>query len=212
VGLTGFKKIFLGLVLIAAVLAMGCTQQQAPAPTQAPTTLTQTQTPTIPRETPTQTETVKVSPTVEASPVRQASPTPSVNALEELKKNFELAASSVFGDSVKFVEESPISNPGFWSFSKIKPSYQYDLWIQPSPYKTWSSEETGTVRQLTTDKGGKVSVSIVESIMGKYTFEAKMPCYNWKYFAKIKVVENNAEARVGYGEKLVKTLGDYCPQ
>ena len=211
-GLTGFKKIFLGLVLIAAVLAVGCTQQQAPTPTQAPTTtptLTTTQAPTTtPTLTVTREATVEATPTTEASP----SPTAAVNALEELKKNFELAASSVFGDSVKFVEESPISNPGFWSFSKIKPSYQYDLWIQPSPYKTWSSEETGTVRQLTTDKGGKVSVSIVESIMGKYTFEAKMPCYNWKYFAKIKVVENNAEARVGYGEKLVKTLGDYCPQ
>ncbi len=206
-----FKKTFLGFFLVTAVLAMGCTQQQTPTPTPtlAPTQ-TLTVSPTTVIASPSEAATQAAS--VEASPSIEASPTPKADALEQLKKDFETAASSVFGDAVKFVEESPISNPGFWSFSKIKPSYKYELWIEPSHFRDWLAEEKGTVREVTTNQGSKVSVSIVETVIGKYTFEAKMPCYNWKYFAKITVIENNADARVGYGEKLVKTLGDYCPQ
>ncbi|NYZ77821.1 hypothetical protein H0N96_00255 [Candidatus Micrarchaeota archaeon] len=199
-------KVFLGLFLITAVLAMGCTQQQAPAPTVAPTQVV-----SPPSTAPTQAATVEPTVTLEASP-KIASPTAEVNSLEALTKNFEAAAKSVFGDTVTFKEESPISNPGFWGFAKIKPGYQYELWIEPAHVNAWSSDEKGTVKPITTEQGGTVSVSIVETVINKHTFEAKMPCYNWKYFVKITVIENVADAKVGYGEQLVKKFGDYCPQ
>lgn len=202
-------KKFLGLFLLSAVLLMGCTQQQAIAPTAAPTKAPTVVAPPVA----TQAASVEApTPTVEASPEKASPTAEATNPLEDLKKNFESAASSVFGDSAKFVEENPTGNPGFWSFSKMKPGYQYDLWIEPSHVKAWSSDESGTVKQITTEKGGKVSVSVVETVIGKHTYQAKMPCYNWKYFAKITVIENVAEAKVGYGEQLVKKLGDYCPQ